>query len=285
MTLQPQRLLLNLRPARERDVPAIQRVAREAWDATFAGLMGEAERRRMVKRVFPTHTLCEDIGLHGSSFLVAAAGDAVVGFAELVREHSSAEVARVAVLPAWQRRGIASALLTRGLAELAAAGVRKVTAAVESTDEGCRRLFECRGFRAAGQEASEIDDLDVELVEYAREIREPDDLAASAEATVWLEDGATVPERTGPAPSFVTVLETDDPSRLAFAESVLEGSGIAFAIRGGVSEEGGEAEEGASEGGAEIRVAASQEEEALGLLEQLDEVELAFEDQGEQGEG
>ena len=283
MTLQPQRVLLTLRPARDRDVPAIQRVARDAWDATFSGLMGEAERRRMVERVFPTHTLCEDIGLHGSSFLVATLDETVVGFAELVREHSSAEVARVAVHPDWQRRGIASALLTRGLAELAAAGVAEVTAAVESTDEGCRRLFERRGFRPAGYEASEIDDLDVELVEYAREIREPDELAASAEATVWIEDGATLPERTGPEPRFVTVLETGDPSRLAFAESVLEGSGIAFAIRGRVNEEGGRVEDGTTEGGAEIRVAASQAEEALGLLEHLDEVELALEEQGEPG--
>ncbi len=281
MTLQPQAVRLTLRPACERDVPAIQKVAREAWDATFSDLMGEAERRRMLEHLYPTHSLCEDLCHRGSSFLVAALGDAVVGFAELVQEGASAEVARVAVRPDWQRRGIASALLAHGLAELAAGGVQEVTAAVESTDEGCRRLFERRGFRAVEQEISEIDDLRVELVEYAREIREPDELATSSEATIWIEDGTTPRRSSERAPRFVTVLETDDPSRLAFAESVLDGAGIAFAIRGEVAEEGGEVGEGPSERGAEIRVAPSQEEEALGVLEALDEVEPALEDQGE----
>lgn len=281
MTLQPQQVRLVLRPARERDVPAIQKVAREAWDATYRDLMGEAERRRMLEHIYPAHTLCEDIGHHGSSFLVAALGDAVVGFAELVWEGSAAEVARVAVQPEWQRHGIGSALLARGLADLAEAGVEEVTAAVEVTDEGCRRLFERRGFRAVDQEVSELDDLEVELVEYAREIGEPGELAAAAEATVWIEDGKGPRRRSERAPSFVTVLETDDPSRLAFAESVLEGAGIAYAIRGEVPEEGRASEDGSPEGCAEIRVASSQEDEAVGLLETLDEVEPALEDQGE----
>ncbi len=281
MTLRPQSFRLTLRAAHDGDVPAIQKVAREAWDATYSGLMGEAERRRMLEHLYPTHSLGEDIGQHGSSFLVAALGDAVVGFAELVREGSGAEIARVAVQPEWQRRGIASALLARGLAELAAAGAREVTAAVESTDEGCRRLFESRGFRAIDEEISELDDMEVELVEYAREIGEPSELAAAAEATIWIEDGTAPRQHADRAPRFVTVLETDDPSRLAFAESVLEGAGIAYAIRGGVATEGGHGEEGGREGGAEIRVARSQEQEALGLLEDLDEVAPALEDQGE----
>ncbi len=281
MTLRPQRVRLILRPAREQDVPAIQKVAREAWDATYSDLMGEAERRRMLEHLYPSHTLCEDIGHHGSSFLVATLGDSVVGFAELVREGSAAEVARVAVQPGWQRQGIGSALLARGLADLAEAGIEEVTAAVESTDEGCRRLFESRGFRAGDQEISELDDLEVELVEYAREIGEPDELAAAAGATIWIEDGNSPRQHPDRTPRLVTVLETDDSSRLAFAESVLEGAGIAYAIRGEVFGKGGEAEESGAESGAEIRVAPSQEAEALELLEDLDEVEPALEDQGE----
>lgn len=299
MTMTPRKVRLAIRLAEERDVPAIQEVAREAWEATYSGLLGAAERRDLVERLYSRRSLREDIARHSSLFLVATLEGAVVGFGEIVIEGRSGEVARIGVRPDWQRRGIATSLLKRGLAALAGDGVKAVSAAVEVEDEGCRRLFEGNDFSPVAEPPTELEDYGVELVQYRRSIGNGDRLeAAASEATVWVDDGRRVcprchrtvreaveacPEcgatlvaeasdrpalRADRAPRFVTVLATSDESRLSFAESVLEGAGIAFATRGG-------GRGGRPEDGVEIRVTEARAEEARELLETLEEVQPA----------
>ena len=301
MTVAPRRVRLSVRPAEERDVPAIQKVAREAWMATYSRLMGAVERQDLVEHLYAQRTLHEDIGRHSSLFLVATAEDAVVGFGELVIEGRAGEVARVAVRPDWQRRGVATSLLLRGLTELVRQGVETVTAGVEVEDEGCHRLFARNGFSPTAEPPTELDDYGVELVQYQRRLDDAKDLeAAAAEAVVWLEDGRKVcprchrrlrngvevcpecgvtlvaespvrPEgREDAGPEPVIVLSTSDESRLAFAQEALEGAGIAFAVRGPAA--GGD---GFADRTVEIAVAESVAEDALDLLDRMEEVEPA----------
>ncbi|HUF79224.1 MAG TPA: GNAT family N-acetyltransferase [Thermoanaerobaculia bacterium] len=301
MTVAPRKVRLAVRPAEERDVPALQKVAREAWEATYSGLLGTAEREELVEHLYSRRGLREDIARHSSLFFVATVEDAVVGFAELVAEGRAGEVARVAVRPDWQRRGVATTLLRRGLAALAGEGVEAATAGVEVEDEGCRRLFERNGFSATAEPPTELDDYGVELVQFRRRLDSPTDVeAAAGEATIWLDDGRkTCPEchrrlheatevcpdcrvtlvagssiwpegREERAPDLVVVLSTSDESRLAFAQEALEGAGIAFAVEG--TEAAGVELEVRT---VEILVAEAEAEAALELLDRMEELEPA----------
>lgn len=267
MTMTPRKLELVLRPAEERDVPAIQQIAREAWDETYGGSVGALERQEILGHLCSRRSLLEDIGRHNSFFFVAALEDGVVGFAEVVAEGRSGEVARVAVLPDWQRRGVATSLLRRGLAALAAAGAREVTAAIEIQDVACRQLFERNGFEVIEAPVSELEELDdLELVQLRRAIEDAATVEAAAEATVWVEDGQR-PYPRGQR-QFETVLSTSDESRLSFVESALEGAGIVYVVHEASS--GGRPEEGL----VEIQVAESRVEEAREVLDALETVEV-----------
>lgn len=268
MTLAPRTAPLAIRPAEERDVEAIQRVAREAWNQVYSGLFDAGERTRVLEHVFSRRSLREDIGRHSSFFYVADADGGVVGFAELVLEGTCGEVVRVAVLPQWQRRGIATALLRRGFEVLAAEGAESVTAAVEPEDEACRMLFERQGFEGTGDPLSDLDDLGPELAEYRRPLGGPASGTADApspEATVWVDlDGGAAARRD--APRGTMVLATADRSRLAFVESALEGAGIQYALHS--LHPGPEA--GRDADVVEVRVAPSRAEEARELLDTLE---------------
>lgn len=304
MTMTPRKVELVLRPAEERDVAAIQQVARDAWDATFAETLGSVERREILGHLCSRQSLLEDIGRHDSFFFVASLEDGVVGFAELVAEGKAGEVARIAVRPDWQRRGVGTSLLRRGLAALAAGGAREVTGGIEVQDVACRELFERNGFRAAEEPVAELEEYDdLELAQYRRTLEDAAPLEAASEVTVWVDDGrracprchrrydgavevcldcgvtlvAEAPGRSRArvekAPRFVTVLSTDDECRLSFAESALEGAGIGYAVRTGSSGNGVE------ERVVEVRVAESRAEEAREVLDALEGVEVGADEE------
>lgn len=267
MTMTPRKLELVLRPAEERDVPAIQQIAREAWDETYGGSVGALEREEILRHLCSRRSLLEDIGRHESFFFVAALEDGVVGFAEVVAEGRAGEVARIAVLPDWQRRGVATSLLRRGLAALAAAGAREVTAAVEIQDVACRQLFERNGFEAVEAPVSELEEYDdLELVQLRRSLGDSAVLEAVTAATVWVDDGRRIYPHG--QHRFVTILCTGDESRLSFAESALEGAGIVYTVRGTASGNGTE------EKVVEVQVVESRAEEAREVLDALEEVEV-----------
>lgn len=298
MTLTPTQVDLAIRPAEERDVEAIQRVAREAWEATARSVLGAADRRELVGHLYERRTLLEDVGRHSSLFLVATLQDAVVGFAEFVYEGRAGEVARVAVRPDWQRRGVATALLRCGLAAFAGRDVKVMTAAVEPEDEACRLLFEHNGFDAVTQPPDDLEDLGGELSEFRRRLDAGLRLVEGcAGATVWIDDarricprchrhyhealetcrhcGVTLvaeapgrrDARSEPAPRFTTLVASSDESRLAFVQSALEGAGIRFSVRREL--ENGEGEVVA------IRVAGAQLAEAREVLDALETEEVA----------
>jgi len=297
MTFAPCQVPLVLRPAGERDAEAIQRVAREAWETTAQGVLGTADRAELVGHLYERRTLLENIARHSSLFLVATVESTVVGFGEFVFEGRAGEVARVAVRPDWQRRGVASALLQGGLAAFAERGIGTVTAAVEPDDAACRLLFERHGFESAGEPLEDLEGLGIELAEYRRRLDDGARLSrCAAEATVWLDDDRRTcprchrrfhgPDRTCPrcgvnlvtdaprrrevhpeaAPYFATVVASSDESRLAFVQAALEGAGIRFSVRRG----GREGEEDV----VEVQVAGAQAEEARQLLDALEAEEV-----------
>src|SRR5581483_10962505 len=83
-----------------------------------------------------------------SWFRVATVGDRVVALVAVGRTPGGAEIEDVQVDPDFQRRGLATALLTHALSMLAAQGVNTVRLHTEAHDPaGARSLYERLGFR------------------------------------------------------------------------------------------------------------------------------------------
>ena len=83
-------------------------------------------------------------------FLARDADRRVVGFCSFWRVLDELHINNLAVLPEFRRRGVASALLTRALAEGATLGMRRATLEVRHSNDPARLLYEQFGFSVAG---------------------------------------------------------------------------------------------------------------------------------------
>jgi len=79
---------------------------------------------------------------------VAWAGEEVVGVVLSQRHEGEGFILDVAVRQAWQRQGIARALLLRCLRGCAVTGVTQARFYVDAANVGARELYEHIGFRA-----------------------------------------------------------------------------------------------------------------------------------------
>jgi ribosomal-protein-alanine N-acetyltransferase len=83
-------------------------------------------------------------------FLARDAEGPVIGFCSFWRVLDELHINNLAVLPDFRRLGVASALLTRVLAEGQKLGTRRATLEVRRSNEAARLLYERFGFALAG---------------------------------------------------------------------------------------------------------------------------------------
>ena len=84
-------------------------------------------------------------------YLVARAGDHVVGFAGVWLMVDEAHITTFGVHPDWRRQGVGRQLLLN-LAELSIAiGARRMTLEVRASNEGAKALYQSFGFEVAGR--------------------------------------------------------------------------------------------------------------------------------------
>lgn len=122
-----------VRPARQRDLAAIVEIETATfprpWNRdTFVNILRRAE----------------------TELLVGVDGNAVVGYAVLVRATGEAELANLAVSPAHRGQGVGEALLQHATRTLVDHGVRRLYLAVRTSNTGAIRLYERFGFRGIG---------------------------------------------------------------------------------------------------------------------------------------
>jgi ribosomal-protein-alanine N-acetyltransferase len=109
-----------------------------------------------------------------SYFFLARSGSAVVGFCSFWRVVDELHVNNLAVLPAYRRAGIGSALLTRVLEEGAKLGARRATLEVRTSNAPARHLYERFGFKVAGvRRAYYSDPVEDALVLWREELSTP----------------------------------------------------------------------------------------------------------------
>jgi ribosomal protein S18 acetylase RimI-like enzyme len=158
----------TIRPALPADAPAIVRVARVTWDATYAQSIAAYNRRQFLDRAYSLEAVRATIEREPDWFYVAASDQQVVGFAQYLRRFDGdGELVRIYVHPDHQRRGIGRAFLKSGLAALDAAGIGECYVSVEMDNSPARAFYERFGFRLRREYGRFLGDQIIRLAEYS----------------------------------------------------------------------------------------------------------------------
>jgi [ribosomal protein S18]-alanine N-acetyltransferase len=158
-----------LRPARECDVPALIGLARRAWLGGFADAP-PAFVREWLAREFEQ----EWYPRYWPSMTVAVADGILLGLVQPMKD----EVNGLWVDPAAQGRGVGTALLRHGEAEIAAAGYDRAWLSCSGFNPNGLRFYEARDYRRCGGETKErANGVVEEMVIFERHLATMPDLA------------------------------------------------------------------------------------------------------------
>ncbi|MFC7044516.1 GNAT family N-acetyltransferase [Halobacteriaceae archaeon GCM10025711] len=157
---------VGVRVAEPADARAIRRVAREAWHAAYDGILGASTVDEAVDEWYNPERLAESAATADHVFLVAAAGDDVVGFTHggpWQEEGSTAELYRLYVRPGYWGHGVGTRLLDAAGARLRERGYDRLRLVVFADNDVGVTFYETRGFervaehrdRVAGEEYPE----------------------------------------------------------------------------------------------------------------------------------
>jgi len=173
----------TIRDATSEDAPAVRRVARESWHATYDGILGAETVDSTVDDWYDSEGLTRSIGREDGRFLVAqergesASETEIVGFAQAVLgdrganaatdSPAAAELPRIYVRPDRWGEGVGSRLLDRVESWCREEGADRLRLLVLADNEVGNAFYEARGYRTVGSRESEFEGQTV--TDYVRE--------------------------------------------------------------------------------------------------------------------
>ncbi|QKY18888.1 GNAT family N-acetyltransferase [Halolamina sp. CBA1230] len=187
---------MNLRVARETDIPGIRDVANRSLAASYDDVLDAETRQQAVESWYGTDdvsagALAEEIVDGRTVVIVAEDDDDIVGFAQAFLSGEQPTVGRIEwlhVSPDRRGEGAASQLLDRIESELADRGADRIEASVIEENEAGRAFYEEHGYdhdhtrqvRIAGNRVAELtligeDDIPGDGTEPSNETYETDD--------------------------------------------------------------------------------------------------------------
>lgn len=141
---------MSIRPACPGDMGCIARIARETWLSTYGSYVPADVQARLLDHFYSPDALRRSLARPETRFYVADWDGEPAGFAEFTLDGSGiAELSRLYVRPGHQRRGIGSALLSRGEVDLSPEA-RVLRLAVIAGNEGACSFYGSRGFTYCG---------------------------------------------------------------------------------------------------------------------------------------
>lgn len=128
------------------------------------------------KDPFPTYFLSQLADANPSTFLVAAIGDKIIGYAVIDRWPDQEHLVSIAVLPEWRKKGVGQALLGR-LIERIEQGNLKLE--VRRTNQAAIELYRKNGFVRTGVTQSYYADGE-DAIQMEKAIRSKAEILATA---------------------------------------------------------------------------------------------------------
>jgi len=179
-----------IRPLEAADAPLlVAGFARLSDDSRYKRFLGPKPRLSPAEVTFLTDVDHYDHEALGALDLATGEGVGVARYVRLREEPEVAEAA-VAVVDAWQRRGVGHALLDRLCERATQNGVRRFTATLFASNRAMLALFAEQGDVKIRRTGSTLE-VDVELpVERPEAMREAMRQAAAGAMAAWLDLGA-----------------------------------------------------------------------------------------------
>jgi ribosomal protein S18 acetylase RimI-like enzyme len=109
--------------ANESHLPAIQHIARLAWEATYTEILTREQIEYMFDWMYSIHSMLEQMKAKGHRFLIAGNGDSYTGFVSFEKNYKNdlrTKIHKLYVLPDVQKSGTGRALVD-AVAEIAKA--------------------------------------------------------------------------------------------------------------------------------------------------------------------
>ncbi|SDN65739.1 GNAT family N-acetyltransferase [Alkalicoccus daliensis] len=152
-----------LREMKESDIPAVQKVAKTTWNATYEGLIPQETQEKFIRLAYSDDRML--LRLERSLLLVAEADEEVVGFVNLSfpNDEGKVKLGAIYIYPEFQGAGIGSALLEKGITQLEKA--KEIYVDVEQGNVNGIKFYKARGFQTIREFDDEIGGYKLKTVE------------------------------------------------------------------------------------------------------------------------
>ena len=151
---------IEIREAETADAGGIRTVAENSLGASYADLLGEDVIDRAAEEWYGDEALEAELEEEGMLYLLAVAGDEVVGFSQslLLPNDDSATILWLHVDPGNRDKNVGTTLLNHTQATLAERGIDRIAAEVLSENESGCTFYEANGFEKVTDRETRIGD-------------------------------------------------------------------------------------------------------------------------------
>ncbi|MDR2638160.1 MAG: GNAT family N-acetyltransferase [Zoogloeaceae bacterium] len=149
-------LSFTIRPATDRDIPAVIELARETWQDVYPGIIPQAQIDFMLAERYAPARLHEDIAAAGKWLDLAIADDRAIGFAFCEIRRGEYKLDRLYIHPEKQGKGVGSGLIAHAAARAKVLGYASMILSVNKRNEKAIRAYRKNGFSVREAVRAEI---------------------------------------------------------------------------------------------------------------------------------
>jgi ribosomal protein S18 acetylase RimI-like enzyme len=140
--------MIQLKRAKEADIPIIQEIARVTWQPTYVPLLGQIQVDYMLEKMYNKGALLEQLA-EGYVFLIAELGMEQVGFAAysiIDHDNRGYKLHKIYVLPDAHGKGVGKFLMNEVVGQVRDAGGKSLSLNVNRNNKA-QNFYEKAGFK------------------------------------------------------------------------------------------------------------------------------------------
>jgi ribosomal protein S18 acetylase RimI-like enzyme len=163
-------ILIEVRPAKTSDAPAVAATHDEAWRAAYQGIIPGAELERLINRRGPQWW--DSAIRKGSRVSVLSFGDRIAGYANYGRNrarslHFDGEIYELYLRPEFQGLGFGRRLFSAARRDLMQSGLKSMVIWALSDNEPAVEFYRALGGRMVARSSERFGDKSLDKVAFA----------------------------------------------------------------------------------------------------------------------